>query len=58
MEKISYIVKASADILKNVKLNLDEIYIESSQQMRPKTKSSKLTAILKNIETITSHAGN
>jgi len=58
MEKISHILETTIEILKNVKFNLDEIYNESSEQMRPKTKSSKLIAILKDIERSTLQAGN
>jgi len=58
MKKISHILETTIEILKNVKFNLDEIYNESSEQMRPKTKSSKLIAILRDIKTSTLQAGN
>lgn len=58
IEKVSQIIKNTMEILKNINLNLDDLYKESSPEMRPKTKSSKLTAIMKDIETITSHTGN
>lgn len=58
MKKITHIIETCTEILKTVKLNFDEIYNESSLKMRPKTKSSKLTAILKDIETTTLQTGN
>ncbi|XP_025991526.1 endoribonuclease dcr-1 [Solenopsis invicta] len=57
LEKINSIVNTSIEIVKNVKLNLDLIYNESSEPMRPKSKSSKLKAILTDIATTTSHTG-
>ncbi|XP_011693477.1 PREDICTED: endoribonuclease Dicer-like isoform X2 [Wasmannia auropunctata] len=57
MKTITHIIEASLEILKNVKLNFDEIYNESSPEMRPKTKSSKLTTIMTNIKTTTLQAG-
>jgi len=58
MTQISDILKNAIEILKNLNMNLDDIYKESSPQMRPKPKSSKLIAILKDIETTTSQTGN
>lgn len=58
MMQISDMIKEAIKILKNLNLNLDDIYKESSPQMRPKPKSSKLGAILKDIESITSQTGN
>lgn len=58
MMQISDMIKAAVEILTNLNLNLDDIYKESSPQMRPKSKSSKLSGILKNIESITSQTGN
>lgn len=58
MKEITHIIERCIESLKVVRLNLDEIYNESSPQMRPKTKSSKLIAILKDIETTTLQAGN
>ncbi|XP_071570826.1 endoribonuclease Dicer [Temnothorax nylanderi] len=57
MKKITCIIETTSGILENVKIDFDEIYNESSVKMRPKSKSSKLEAILKDIETTTSHAG-
>lgn len=58
MEKITLIINTTIEILKHVRLNFDLIYNESSEKMRPKTKSSKLVAILKDIATITLQTGN
>jgi hypothetical protein len=58
MTQISDIIKDAVEILKNLNLNLDDLYKESSPTMRPKPKSSKLIAILRDIETTTSQTGN
>lgn len=58
IEKVTKIIEETTEILKNINLNLDDLYKESSPQMRPKTKSSKLMAIMKDIESTTSHTGN
>lgn len=55
---ITSVIESITETLRHVKLKLDEIYYESSEKMRPKTKSSKLVGILKNIETTTSQIGN
>ncbi|XP_011871131.1 PREDICTED: endoribonuclease Dicer [Vollenhovia emeryi] len=57
MEKVTSILEAAANNIKEIKFNLDEIYCESSSQMRPKSKSSKLIAILKDIEKSTLQTG-
>lgn len=57
IEKVNQIIKESIEVLKNINLNFDDLYKESSPQMRPKTKSSKLTAVMKDIETTTMQLG-
>lgn len=58
IEKINKIIEETTEILKHINLNLDDLYKESSPQMRPKTKSSKLIAIMRDIEATTQHTGN
>lgn len=58
IETVTKIIENTAEILKNINLNLDDLYKESSPEMRPKTKSLKLIAIMKDIETTTAHTGN
>lgn len=58
IEKIIQLIKNSTEVLKNTNLNFDDLYKESSPQMRPKTKSSKLTAVMRDIETTTLQTGN
>lgn len=58
MIQISNLIKETIDILESFNLNMDDLYKESSPQMRPKSKSSKLTAILKDIESTTTQTGN
>lgn len=58
IEKVNQIIKESIEVLKNINLNFDDLYKESSPQMRPKTKSSKLTAVMKDIETTTMQLGD
>ncbi|CAL1687755.1 unnamed protein product [Lasius platythorax] len=57
IEKIIQLIKISTEVLKNTNLNFDDLYKESSPQMRPKTKSSKLTAVMRDIETTTLQTG-
>ncbi|XP_036140493.1 endoribonuclease Dicer isoform X2 [Monomorium pharaonis] len=49
MEKITLIISTTMNSLKNVMFNLDLIYNESSKEMRPKSKSSKLQAIFNDV---------
>lgn len=56
--KITQIIKKVSEVLKNINLNMDDLYKQSSLEMRPKTKSSKLKAIMKDIEATTLQAGN
>ncbi|KAL6436316.1 hypothetical protein ACFW04_004692 [Cataglyphis niger] len=55
--KITQIIEKVSEVLNNIKLNTDDLYNQSSLEMRPKKKSSKLIAIMKDIETITLQAG-
>ncbi|XP_070162593.1 endoribonuclease Dicer isoform X3 [Polyergus mexicanus] len=55
--KITQIIENASEVLKNTNLNLDDLYKESSPQLRPKTKSSKLITIMKDIEITTLQAG-
>ncbi|XP_011632113.1 endoribonuclease Dicer isoform X1 [Pogonomyrmex barbatus] len=57
IEKIIHIIKTTKESIKNINIDLDEIYKESSKEMRPKTKSSKLSAIMEDIEKVTSSTG-
>ncbi|XP_025264753.1 endoribonuclease Dicer isoform X1 [Camponotus floridanus] len=57
IKKVNEIIKETLDILENINLNFDDLYKESSEQLRPKTKSSKLMAIMRDIESTTTHAG-
>lgn len=52
------IIEKTIEILKNINLNLDDLYKESSPKMRPKAKSSKLIPIMKDIKTTTLQTGN
>lgn len=56
--KITEIIEKVAEVLRNINLNMDDLYKQSSSEMRPKTKSSKLTAIMRDIGTTTLQAGN
>lgn len=58
IEKITQMIEKASEVLKNTNLNLDDLYKDSSPEMRPKTKSSKLIAIMKDIEMTSSQAGN
>ncbi|KAG5314150.1 DICER Endoribonuclease, partial [Acromyrmex insinuator] len=57
INKINDIIKTTNEVIKNIKLNFDDIYKESSEEMRPKSKSSKLMAILDDVGKISSQAG-
>ncbi|XP_018354963.1 PREDICTED: endoribonuclease Dicer [Trachymyrmex septentrionalis] len=57
VNKINDIIKTTKEVVNNIKLNFDEIYKESSEEMRPKPKSSKLMAILNDIGRISSQTG-
>lgn len=58
VKKINVIINKTKEIVTNMKLNFDEIYKESSKEMRPKSKSSKLLAILDDIGRTSLQAGN
>ncbi|KYM88476.1 Endoribonuclease Dicer [Atta colombica] len=57
VNKINDIIKTTKEVIKDIKLNFDEIYKESSEEMRPKSKSSKLTTIFDDIGRTSLHAG-
>ncbi|KYQ55277.1 Endoribonuclease Dicer [Trachymyrmex zeteki] len=57
VKKINVIINKTKEIVTNMKLNFDEIYKESSKEMRPKSKSSKLLAILDDIGRTSLQAG-
>ncbi|KYN08971.1 Endoribonuclease Dicer [Trachymyrmex cornetzi] len=57
VNKINDFIETTKEIVKNIKLNFDEIYKESSEEMRPKSKSHKLMAILDDIARTSLQAG-
>jgi len=56
--KINQIIDGVKDILNNLSLNVDTLYMETSVKLQPKKKSCKLLSIIKDIETTTSQTGN
>ncbi|KYM95939.1 Endoribonuclease Dicer [Cyphomyrmex costatus] len=57
MKQLNDVINTSTEVCKNLKLNFDEIYKESSNKMKPRSKSSKLILILEDIEKVTLQAG-
>jgi len=56
--KINQIIEDVKDILDNLSLNVDTLYMETSAKLQPKKKSCKLLSIIKDIKTTTSETGD
>ncbi|XP_014473379.1 PREDICTED: endoribonuclease Dicer [Dinoponera quadriceps] len=54
---VNDIIEESVNVLKNIILDTDKIFLESSPYFQPKKKSSKLISIMKDIITTTTQTG-
>lgn len=57
-EEVNKKIECIMEVLKNINLTTDMCFMESSQQMQPKKKSSKLMSIIRDVQTTTSQTGN
>ncbi|XP_072751991.1 endoribonuclease Dicer [Anoplolepis gracilipes] len=57
IDKVTQIVKTVGETLQYINLNIDDLYQESSKEMRPKAKCTKLIAIITDIGKTTSQTG-
>ncbi|EZA61552.1 Endoribonuclease Dicer [Ooceraea biroi] len=57
VKKITQMVENITDIFNNINLDVDSLYLESSAQMRPKKKLTKLLSIIRDIQVTASHGG-
>lgn len=56
--KVNKIIEDADEMLSNIRISNDDLYIESSPVFQPKKKSTKLKAIIRDIQTNMSETGN